>query len=177
MGCRPWDQAHAGSRGRAQPLTVPYCPLIVPGCPLQSVSRCWLNFGRPKGFSFLRLATFFELTLCMRSASSSHTVRLQRACARGSSCTGVANVCQRRSFFFRFYYPPTGQSGEYFRWKEITWHPIRPGAMLEASNKRNAKDKRNTKGILARMWAGSGGPVSHCLFSSGPVSKTTHRCS
>ena len=23
-------------------------------------------------------------------------------------------------FFFHFYYPPAGQSGEYFRWKEFT---------------------------------------------------------
>ena len=34
---------------------------------------------------------------------------------------------------FHFYYPPTGQSGEYFRWKEITCHLIGPDAELEAS--------------------------------------------
>ena len=34
---------------------------------------------------------------------------------------------------FHFYYPPTGQSGEYFRWKERTCHLIGPDATLEAS--------------------------------------------
>ena len=51
----------------------------------------------------------------MQSASSSHTARLQRPCACGSSCTDVANVCQRGCFFVPLLLSPDWPVGGIFQ--------------------------------------------------------------